>query len=66
MIPAARCRRTTRVSYGRVFAMPLILVLATLAGLISVLTGDGGREWLGLLLTALPLLALVLAWARRG
>ena len=66
MIPAARKRRTARGSYARVFAVPLALLLATLAGLVIGLTGDGVRDWLAWLLAALPLLAFALAWARRG
>ena len=66
MIPAARKRRTGRASYARVFAVPLVLLLATLAGLVTGLTGDGTRDWLAWLLAALPLFALALAWARRG
>ena len=66
MIPAACKRRTARASYARVFAVPLVLMLATLAGLVFGLTGDGARDWLAWLLAALPLFVLAFAWARRG
>ena len=66
MIPAARKRRAARGSYTRVFAIPLALLLATLCGLVSGLTGDEARDWIAWALTTLPLLALALAWARRG
>ena len=66
MIPAARKRRTTGGSYTRVFAIPLALLLATFCGLVAGLTGDHARDWIAWALTALPLLALTLAWMRRG
>ncbi|KLE34638.1 hypothetical protein [Aurantiacibacter luteus] len=66
MITAARKRRTARASYARPLVIPLALLLATLAGLVIGLTGDRARDVLAWLLAALPLLALALAWARRG
>ena len=47
-----------------IFAAPLLLALASLAGLVVALTGDGWRDaaaWLGL---GLP--ALAVAWAMRA
>ena len=66
MIPAARKRRTARGSYAHIFAIPLALLLATFGGLVAGLTGDEARDWIAWALTALPLLALAFAWARRG
>jgi hypothetical protein len=53
-------------SFARVFAVPLALALATLAGLVIGLTGEGARDLLAwLLLAPLPLVFAV-AWARRA
>ena len=46
------------------FAVPLVLAIASLVGLVAALTGDGWRNalsWLGL---GLPVVAI--AWGWRG
>ena len=59
-------RRRGRRSVLRVFAIPAILFAASLAGLVLGLTGDGLRDALAWLLLSLPLLAVGVAWRRRG
>ena len=66
MIPPARHRRLKRASLANVFAIPAALLVATIAGLVIGLTGDGARDALAWALLAFPLLALALAWLRRG
>ena len=66
MIPPARHRRLKRASLAGVFAIPAALLVATIAGLVIGLTGDGARDALAWALLALPLLALAIAWLRRG
>ena len=56
--------RTARRSLAQVFAVPLALLVASLAGLVIGLTGDGWRDLVASLLLALPLLAAARAWAR--
>ena len=45
------------------FAMPAILAVATLVGLVTALTGDGWRDAVGWLGLALPVATVV--WAVR-
>ena len=66
MIPPARHRRLQRASIAGVFAVPAALLIATIAGLVIGLTGDGARDAAAWALLALPLLALAIAWLRRG
>jgi len=66
VIPPARHRRTRRASLVGIFAVPAALLVATIAGLVIGLTGDGARNVLASVLLALPLLALAHAWRRRG
>lgn len=47
-----------------IFAMPLLLALASLAGLVVALTGDGWRDAAAWAALALPVLAV--AWAIRA
>lgn len=58
--------RVARRSLGHVFAVPLLLLTASLVGLITGLTGDGWPDWAAAALLFLPLLALAFAWHRRG
>ncbi len=58
-------RRRPR-SPAQIFAMPLLLAIATIVGLVVGLTGEGFRDGLSWLLLALPLVVLAAAWARRG
>lgn len=62
MSPPSRKRRTL----AQVFAVPLVLALASLTGLVIGLTGEGVPDLLSWLLLALPIAALAIAWARRG
>ena len=57
-----------RVSRGlaRVFAIPLLLAAATLAGLVIGLAGDGTNDIFSWLLLALPIGALAFAWLKRS
>ena len=58
-----------RIAHGnlaRVLAVPLLLLVASLAGLIIGLMGDGWTDWASAALLFLPLLALAIAWHRRG
>ena len=66
MIPPSRHRRTPRASLPSVFAIPLALLLATIVGLVSGLTGSGLRDVMAWGLLGVPLFALAVAWARRG
>lgn len=62
--PAAHKRRPPQ-SMGRIFAMPLLLAILGLAGLILGLTGDGWRDWAACILVGLPVLAFLRDWPRR-
>ena len=60
--PAPPSRRRT---LGAIFLLPLLIGLASLAGLISGLAGDGLADlvaWAGL---AVPVIAILWAWSRR-
>ncbi len=58
-------RRVPRQPKRRIFAVPMLLGLTSLVGLIIGLTGDGLLDWLSWLLLALPLLAVTAAWRGR-
>ena len=49
-----------------VFAVPALLALATMVGLVAGLTGQGAPDVFAWLLLALPLGALALSWAWRS
>lgn len=49
-----------------VLAIPALLLLASLAGLILGLTGDGWRDVAASLLLALPVLISLRSWLRRS
>lgn len=57
--------RIARQSKRRLFAMPLLLALGSLTGLILGLTGEGWRDGLSWLLLTLPFVAVAIAWLRR-
>lgn len=60
-------RRYRSRSLIAIFRLPLIIALASLAGLVFALLVDGPLDALGWLALALPLiLAGVLWWRRRG
>lgn len=49
-----------------VLAVPALLLVASLAGLILGLTGDGWRDAAASLLLALPVLIFLRSWLRRS
>ncbi|WP_338241259.1 hypothetical protein [Aurantiacibacter hainanensis] len=59
-------RRRRRAGVATVFAIPALLLVATVAGLVIGLTGDGLPDLLSWGLLALPLVVLARCWARRG
>ena len=59
-------RRRTRRSLAAVFAVPLALLAASIAGLVLGLTGNGAPDLAAWLLLSLPILAFAIAWRRRG
>lgn len=63
---AAPQRRRTRQGLAGVFALPLVLFAASVAGLILGLTGEGAPDVLAWALLSLPVLAVCVAWRRRG
>lgn len=58
-------RRSRRYSLGEIFAVPLLLAIFTIVGLVAALIGDGWLDvlsWVGLLI---PALAILWAFLRR-
>lgn len=56
--------KRSRSNLRQVFAVPMLLAVLSVVGLVSALTGDGWRDglaWIGL---AVPVLAV--AWAMRA
>lgn len=51
-------RRTTRGAY----AVPLMIALVSIVGLVSALVGDGVRDWISWIALAVPVAVVV--WAR--
>ena len=51
---------------GQVFAVPLLLAAATLAGLVMGLAGDGLNDVLSWLLLAVPIGVIAFVWLRRA
>jgi hypothetical protein len=58
--------RRPRAGTARVLAIPAALLLASFAGLVAGLTGDGWADALAWALLAIPILAAAAAFARRG
>lgn len=54
-----------RRGLAAIFAVPLLLAAASIAGLVIGLTGEGARDLAAWLLLALPLAAAGWAWMRR-
>lgn len=57
-------RPSSQRGLGAVFAVPLVIALLSIAGLVIALTGDGWRDalsWVGL---GVPVLAV--AWAMKA
>lgn len=52
-----------RPSARRIFALPLLIAVLGLVGLVSALTGDGWRDWLSWAALALPVAVVI--WAIR-
>lgn len=66
MIAQTTARRRQRAGLARVFAVPALLLLASVAGLVIGLTGDGLRDGLSWTLLFAPILAAVFAFAKRS
>ncbi|MGB3378838.1 hypothetical protein [Allopontixanthobacter sediminis] len=66
MSGAAIKSRPRRASVARVLAVPAVLLVASIAGLVLGLTGDGFPDGLAWGLLSIPILAAVYAFARRG
>lgn len=62
----SRRNRIAAQSPGRILAMPAVLAIASLVGLILGLTGDGWRDGLSVILLCLPLVVFARHWLRRG
>ncbi|MCX9146548.1 hypothetical protein [Erythrobacter sp. WG] len=62
-VPSAR---TASRSLAHIFALPLLLLAASLAGLVIGLAGEGWHDVAASALLSLPLLAAAVAWHRRG
>ncbi|MEQ8267488.1 MAG: hypothetical protein RH982_09845 [Parvibaculum sp.] len=59
-------KRSRRYSLGEIFAVPLLLAVFTIVGLVAALIGDGWlnvASWAGLLVPALAIL-WALIWRR--
>ncbi len=56
--------RTPPQTGPRILAIPALLMVASLAGLILGLTGDGWRDAAATLLLALPVIAFLRSWLR--
>ncbi|MBL7250314.1 hypothetical protein ACLD02_05200 [Alloalcanivorax sp. C16-2] len=54
--------RATR-GLGGIFALPLLIALASLIGLVAALLGDGAMDWISWLGLGLPVAAVI--WAMR-
>ena len=62
----ARSKAWWKGPVSAVVAMPLVLLVASLSGLILGLLGDGVPDLAASALLSVPLLALAVAWHRRG
>jgi hypothetical protein len=61
-----RSDRIAAQSPGRILALPAVLAIASLVGLILGLTGEGWRDGLSVILLFLPLFVFARHWLRRG
>lgn len=66
MNPVKSRARKPRSSIARVLAVPALLLLASIAGLVFGLTGDGLPDALSWALLSIPLILAVTAFSRRG
>lgn len=58
--------RRPRAGLGRVMAIPALLLLASIAGLVLGLTGDGLPDVVAWALLSIPIILSALAFLRRG
>ena len=63
---SSRRVRIAAQSTCRILALPAVLAIASLVGLILGLTGEGWRDGLSAILLFLPLFAFARHWLRRG
>ncbi|WP_379922468.1 hypothetical protein [Erythrobacter sp. R86502] len=66
LAPSHAGSRTRHRNLGQIFAVPLALLTASLAGLIWGLLDDGWTDLAAALLLSAPLLAACAAWRGRG
>ena len=66
MIVERTTRRSQRASIPPVYAIPAVLLLTSIAGLVLGLTGDGLPDALSWALLSIPILAGGLAFAKRS
>ena len=64
--PRPRPRRRARAGTLRVLAVPALLLIASIAGLIIGLTGDGLPDAVSWALLCLPIVLAAIALTRRG
>ncbi len=57
--------RLPRQTTGKILALPLLLAVLALVGLVLGLTGDGLRDVLSVALLGLPCLLFLNHWRRR-
>ncbi|MFB0613752.1 hypothetical protein [Aurantiacibacter poecillastricola] len=58
--------RPARASIARVMAIPTLLVLGSISGLVLGLTGDGLPDLLAWGLLSIPIILSMIAFVRRG
>ena len=51
-------------SLTRTFAIPLILFIIGMVGLLSALTGDGPRDWTSWAALSIPVVIIMWRWLR--
>lgn len=62
----SRPERIERRGSRHIFAAPAALALASLAGLVLGLTGDGWRDLIAALFLFLPIAVFIRSWLQRG
>lgn len=66
MRPPKLLARRPRASLSRVMAIPALLLLASITGLVLGLTGDGFPDALSWALLSIPIILALIAISRRG